>query len=78
MSNKAEIQIGHFKYQVEVIGGVRYVDGKTIDEFMKQLSVSDMEDLAEVGLQAIKDEKSGTKPRTYKQMMKCFHLQRNN
>lgn len=36
MSNihKGQITVGNKTYQVEVIDGIRYVDGKTIDEFL--------------------------------------------
>lgn len=49
---KGKISIGGKTYECEVIDGIRYVDGKTIDEFMDTISIEDVMNLAIVGSSA--------------------------
>ena len=74
----AEITINGKKYQTEVISGKRYIDGKTVDEFLESLDGFSIADLALIGKQALVDEKRGTKPRKYQKIAKDEHLKRNN
>lgn len=54
------IQIGGKKYPCEVKNGIRYVDGKTVDEFMSTLSFNELLDLAMLGKKVSKGLKSGS------------------
>ena len=58
---KGKVQIGSKIYSVEVKNGVRYIDGKTIDEFIATLNEDDMKKMAFVGAMALKDEIQGIK-----------------
>lgn len=75
---KAEIKLNGKTHTVEVIAGQRYIDGKTIEEFIKTVDIVTLQELAIVGKQALVDEKRGTKPRKYQKIMDCFHIQKNN
>lgn len=46
---KGKITIGGKTYECEVIDGIRYVDGKTIDEFMRTLPIEDIINVAMAG-----------------------------
>ncbi len=72
--NKTYITINGKKYPVRVIAGIRYINDKTIDEFLEGLDPITICELAEVGYQAVIDEKRGTKPRKYQKMMDCSYL----
>lgn len=56
---KGKITISGKVYECEVRNGVRYVDGKTVPEFAKTLSLSELMDLAIVGAMAVDAEKEG-------------------
>lgn len=70
--HKGQIKIGNNSYQVEVIDGIRYVDGKTIDEFFDTLPIEDVMKFYHIGKQAIEDEKDGLQNIDcgYQQMLK--------
>jgi hypothetical protein len=60
MKNKTytgQVSIGDKNYDCEVIDGVRYIDGKTVDEFYNTLPVEEIIKLAMVGVAAIENEK---------------------
>lgn len=57
-----EIQIGTKKYSCEVKDGVRYIDGKTVDEFLKMLPLDEVIKMAKVGTMALEDEIQGEIP----------------
>lgn len=50
---KGKITISGKVYECEVRNGVRYIDGKTVPEFAKTLSPSELMDLAIVGAMAV-------------------------
>ena len=56
---KGKITISGKVYECEVRTGVRYVDGKTVPEFAKTLSPSELMDLAIVGAIGVDAEKEG-------------------
>jgi CxxC motif-containing protein len=74
---KTTIRISGKEYSVAVIGGQRYIDGKTVEEFMKELDPLTIFELAQIGKMAITDEIKGTKPRKYQKMMDRFNLMKN-
>lgn len=57
--HKGEIWIDGKKYSCEVINGERFIDGKTVNEFMRALPVETLVRLAKVGKKALQDEKQG-------------------
>ena len=59
---KGRVQIGKKFYDVEVKNGERFIDGKTIYEFMETLNEDDLLRMAVVGKMAINDERIGIKP----------------
>lgn len=59
---KGKVNIDGIEYDVEVKNGERFIDGKTIDEFIKILSENQLLRAANVGIMALKDEKKGIKP----------------
>ena len=75
---KGKIKLNGKEYQVKIIAGQRYIDGKPVDEFMKTLDLFTIWDLSQVGQQALVDEKKGTKNRSYQKMMDIFHLKKSN
>lgn len=81
MNHKGTVRIGGKSYPVEVVNGERFIDGKTVDEFMKSLSVDEVMDMAQIGHAALKDEKAGTvgeQPRKYQSMSDALHGSRVN
>lgn len=72
--NKTQVTINGKKYSVKIIAGVRYINGKTIDEFLEGLDPITVCELAEVGYQAVIDERWGTKPCKYQKMMDRSYL----
>lgn len=46
---KGQITIGDTTYQVEVINDIRYIEGKTIDEFFDTLPIEDVLKLSHIG-----------------------------
>lgn len=42
-----------------MIDGVRYIDGKTVDEFYNELPIEEVIKLVRVGFEALKAEKNG-------------------
>jgi hypothetical protein len=73
---KSKIILNDKEYDVEVKNGVRFIDGKTVDEFMKGLDTITLLEFAEVGKIALADEKNGT-TRSYQNMMNDFKIKRN-
>jgi len=55
------VDINGKKYNVEVRNGERFIDGKTVEEFMKTLDENTVQRAARVGRMAIKDELGSTK-----------------
>jgi hypothetical protein len=75
---KGTIRINGKKYKVEVVNGQRYIDGMTVEAFVDQLDKITQIELAEVGQQAIIDEKKGTKNGGYQKMMDRNHIIKSN
>lgn len=55
--NKGTVTIDGKTYNCEVVNGERFIDGKTVDEFMKSLPTDTIQRLAQVGEKALIDEK---------------------
>lgn len=51
---KGKITLGNKEYECEVIDGVRYIDGKTVDEFYNELPIEEVIKLVRVGFEALK------------------------
>ena len=56
---KGKLTLGNKEYECEVIDGVRYIDGKTVDEFYNELPIEEVIKLVRVGFEALKAEKNG-------------------
>lgn len=56
-----KVNIDSKTYDVEVRDGERYIDGVTVEEFMKRLTPDQMVRAARVGVMALKDERDGVK-----------------
>lgn len=39
---KGKLTLGNKEYECEVIDGVRYIDGKTVDEFYNELPIEEV------------------------------------
>lgn len=72
--NKGTATIGGIKYTVEVKNGVRYIDGKTVDEFLKGLPITTLAECAIVGYNVVKSR--GTK--SPQKMFNELHQSKNN
>ena len=57
-----KVQIGSKFYDAEVKKGIRYIDGKTVDEFARTLNKADIAKMVTVGKMAVEDELTGTNP----------------
>lgn len=60
--NKSVVNIGGQNYEVEVKNGIRYIDGKTVDEFLETLDTETLLKASRVGKMAIDDEIKGVTP----------------
>lgn len=76
MSFKGQIKINGNFHDVKVVCGQRYFNGIDADKFLKIFDQQTISELAKVGLQAIVDEKKGTKNGGYQKMMERFHIKR--
>lgn len=56
---EGQVKIGDKIYKVAVIDGVRYMDGKTCEEFLRTCSPEEKINFAKLGMVAINDEKNG-------------------
>ena len=56
---KDKLTLGNKEYECEVIDGVRYIDGKTVDEFYNELPIEEVIKLVRVGFETLKAEKNG-------------------
>ena len=54
---KGKIKFGNKEYDCEVRDGIRYIDGKTVDEFLKTLDSGYLRILANKGLRTINKKK---------------------
>ena len=59
MKHKGTINLDGKTYEVEVKDGVRYIEGKTVDEFIETLTKDQLDRSAAMGLMAIKHEIAG-------------------
>ena len=75
---KDKVRINGIEHEVEVIGGVRYIDGITVDKWLEKANILELQDICKIGQQALIDEQKGTKPRGYQKMMNDEYLKRNN
>ena len=55
---KGKLTLGNKEYECEVIDGVRYIDGKTVDEFYNELPIEEVIKLVRVGFETLKAEKN--------------------
>lgn len=58
---KGLAKIGSKVYKCHVVDGIRYIDGKTVDEFIKTLSPELIVEMFFAGVEAIKKEKAQLK-----------------
>ena len=77
MINKATIVLGGKQYTVEIMNGERFIDGEPIDKFIDNCDSVLLVELSNIGLQALRDEVKGTKPRGYQKMVDNFFRMRN-
>lgn len=56
---KGKLTLRNKEYECEVIDGVRYIDGKTVDEFYNELPIEEVIKLVRVGFETLKAEKNG-------------------
>ncbi len=71
---KSHITLNGKKYPVEIVAGERFIDNKTVSEFVEELDPITICELAEVGYQAVIDEINETKPKGYQKMMDRAYL----
>ncbi len=57
-----KVTIGKKEYEVEIKEGISYIDGQTVDKFIKKLSKDDILRMAKVGRIVIDDERKGVTP----------------
>lgn len=57
--HKGRVTIAGVEYLCEVVDGIRYIDGKTVEEFLKTLPREAVFNLAAVGSVAVKAERDG-------------------
>jgi len=76
---KGTVMIGGKPIECEVKNGVPYIDGKTVDEFMKTLTPEQIMQFAVVGKAVVEDKIDGVgKPRSPQKMLNEFHQAKNN
>lgn len=75
---KGTLAVDGKTYKVEVIDGIRYIDGKTVDMFLLTLPFDALIDMAVVGVQATKDKISSTKEQSYQDIANKESGKRNN
>lgn len=66
---KGKVRIAGKEHAVEVRKGVHYIDGVTVEEFTRRLPKQLLEDLALVGVQALRDERGGKKKSKYQNLL---------
>lgn len=74
---KDKVLIGGKEYACEVIDGVRYIDGKTTDEFVRTLDIDTIRNLSVVGFCAVECEKKGV-DFSAKKTLDCLETTENN
>lgn len=76
---KGIVTINGIEHEVEVLGGVRYIDGMPVDKWIEEkANILEILDAAKVGHQAIYDEIKGTKPANYQKMFEREFIKRSN
>lgn len=78
MEYTGTIRLAGKDYKVKVVNGVRYIDGKTVDDFIKTVDTQTFLDLAELGKKALDDEVNENKSSSYQGFMNEKHQSRNN
>ena len=82
MNYNGTITLDGKQYQVSVIDGEKFIDGMDVDKFIDSLmikgDINAVNDLIEIGKQAVTDIETGTKKETYQSMANEKHQQRNN
>jgi hypothetical protein len=75
-----EIRLNGKVYKCEHRNGIRYIDGKTSDEFIKDLDPITLFELAVIGRQWLTDIVTGIglKEVSYQRMADEFHAKKNN
>lgn len=61
MKYEAKLKLWGKEYDVAVINGERFIDGKTVEEFMKTLTPDELTKSAIIGIEALRDERKGLK-----------------
>ena len=56
---KGQITLCGITYNVEVINGVRYINGKTVPDFVDTLSIEQVREFAKIGARALDAERNG-------------------
>ena len=56
---KGKITLGNKEYECEVIDGVRYIEGKTVEKFVAELPDEEFNALFVVRVKALKAKKNG-------------------
>ncbi|MDD5006470.1 MAG: hypothetical protein PHS93_09535 [Candidatus Omnitrophica bacterium] len=75
---KGLVSIGGRKYDCEVIDGERFIDGKTVDEFLKTLDPLTLCDMAIVGFNAVKNEIQNKPRGGHQKLANELYQKRNN
>lgn len=75
---KGNITISGKTYPCEVKKGIRYVNGLTIENFIKTLNTSQINEMATVGKQAIDNEKIGSSKFSLQNMANDLHSSKFN
>jgi hypothetical protein len=77
---EGHIQLNGKQYLVEVIDGERFIDGKTVEEFFQSLDADETNDLAIIGIKALKDEREGRNQQNndYQTLANKLHSRRVN
>lgn len=68
---KGQLTLCGITYCVEVINGVRYINGKSVSDFVDTLSIEQVREFAKIGARALDAERNGEEYRPmqdYKEM----------
>ena len=78
MTNTGTIKLNGKIYRVDVENGIRYIDGKTLDQFVETLDAVSLVDCAKVGIQVVRDILEDNHEKTYQQVSNELYQERNN
>lgn len=77
MERKGTVIINGKEVDVAVINGVRYIDGKTVEDYMKTMDESTLLDYMQVGM-AVAQDAGKDKQRSPQAMMNELHQKKFN